>query len=813
MKNKIKNLFFLCLFLSGCELNFGGGNNNSNNKHSTNIIVDRYNEAGWQDTSRWTYIAKNLVGDYSVVTTYTFETNGVEGNWWKGVMSIIQHDLGEDKKGSTWVNRMDWWGWCDQFDSEDKLTHDWDDLVSNSEVRDYQWSDVDGNDVTFEQFETALTKSDVVWTSTRVGTEITNTYIITSQTGEVFTYWTKATDVALEKNINLILTCEYAKYKVTSIKKDNDNLEDMCKDGHTYSTKVTKEVTCSSDGEVEKTCIYCKDKQIETIPADGIHRYEIELERVPSTCITEGYVINKCTGCDLEEKSTLSLDYTDHEGEIVDGEWNCCHQKPETDRYYVGGWEEPQTWTYLAMNLEGDFEVATTFNFQTNGIKGNWWRGVLPIVQHSIEGNNLNGSVWVNRLDWWGWCDQWASDDKLTQDWNHEGDIHKNLLNRDSNWTTAEGKDVSSDQFEAAMTNSDVEWKCSRKGTVIINNFTIYSHTGEIFTYWSKATDVALEKDINLALTCEFAKYQIKSIVNGDNSDEDMCKDGHTYSTRTIKEATCSSDGQIEKSCIYCDDNQIETIPADGIHRYEIELERVPSTCLTEGYVINKCTGCDLEEKSTLSLDYTNHEGEIVDGEWNCCHQKTEVDRYNLAGWGEPQTWTYLAMNLKGDFEVTTNIHLEVNTQQDLDNFWEGLLPIVQHSLDENNLNGSPWVTRLDWYGWCDQWVSEDKLTQDWNHEGDIHKNLLNRDSNWTTAEGKDASSDQFEAAMTNSDVEWKCSRKGTVIINNFTIYSHTGEIFTYWTKATDVALEKDINLALTCEFARYSVYSVDIQN
>ena len=139
---------------------------------------------------------------------------------------------------------------------------------------------------------------------------------------------------------------------------------------------------------------------------------------------------------------------------------------------------------------------------------------------------------------------------------------------------------------------------------------------------------------------------------------------------------------------------------------------------------------------------------------------------------------------------------------------------MLQNELnDESGNRGSVWVTRMDWWGWCDMWNPlTEKLTQDWNHDGAIHTSFANRDNAWTTAEGKDVNGTQFETAMSNSDIVWKCVREGKVVTNFFTIYSQSGEVFTFWTKATDIDELKTLRLHMASEFAKYIIYSVNVE-
>jgi hypothetical protein len=63
------------------------------------------------------------------------------------------------------------------------------------------------------------------------------------------------------------------------------------------------------------------------------------------------------------------------------------------------------------------------------------------------------------------------------------------------------------------MSNSTVEWTCTRMGSVMRNDFKFTTESGEVFTYWTVAPDVNPEKTISLHLSSEFAKYEVLSVV------------------------------------------------------------------------------------------------------------------------------------------------------------------------------------------------------------------------------------------------------------------------------------------------------------
>ena len=73
---------------------------------------------------------------------------------------------------------------------------------------------------------------------------------------------------------------------------------------HSYTAKVTKEATCTTDGEKIYTCT-CGDRYTETIPAKG-HSW-VKGETVAPTENEKGYTIYTCASCGETKKD----DYTD----------------------------------------------------------------------------------------------------------------------------------------------------------------------------------------------------------------------------------------------------------------------------------------------------------------------------------------------------------------------------------------------------------------------------------------------------------------------------------------------------------------------
>jgi len=301
-------------------------------------------------------------------------------------------------------------------------------------------------------------------------------------------------------------------FKITEeglfVKLDPDTCE------HLFSNPVVTNPSCSEDGNNAYTCRLCGHVKNEPIPSTGNHNFEEVVSTVPSTCTTVGTQVLGCTGCDEETEVDLdTVDYFNHDGEVVDGVYSCCGGKL-VDRYDMGGCGS-NLWHMVATNLSGDFTVKTVYTMETNGIVGNWWRGAFFGVEEVVtEGL---GSPWIVRFDWWGWCDAdgvagVTSTEKLVNNWDHvNGNISGGDAARDINWTDATGHDISGAQFEAAMTKSVVEWTCTRTGTTIRHDVKITDANGNVYTYWAVGTGVAETKSVNVGIVSEFARVVVCS--------------------------------------------------------------------------------------------------------------------------------------------------------------------------------------------------------------------------------------------------------------------------------------------------------------
>lgn len=83
------------------------------------------------------------------------------------------------------------------------------------------------------------------------------------------------------------------------------------------------------------------------------------------------------------------------------------------------------------------------------------------------------------------------------------------------------------------------------------------------------------------------------------------CGHQHTMAEKTVKEKTCTEDGEIQHYCTTCDYKYSETVKAS--HNYDEEII-TPSTCQTKGKSKFTCKDCGDNYEKELALASHNYE-------------------------------------------------------------------------------------------------------------------------------------------------------------------------------------------------------------
>ena len=105
--------------------------------------------------------------------------------------------------------------------------------------------------------------------------------------------------------------------------------------------RVTKEATCTEDGERTRTCSVCQEEQKETIVKTGHSFGEWVVTKEP-TCVDEGERTRSCSACGEKETEVIPATgkhtYGDEWKSDEDGHWHECtvcgvHSEKENHTY------------------------------------------------------------------------------------------------------------------------------------------------------------------------------------------------------------------------------------------------------------------------------------------------------------------------------------------------------------------------------------------------------------------------------------------------------------------------------------------------
>ena len=97
---------------------------------------------------------------------------------------------------------------------------------------------------------------------------------------------------------------------------------------------------------------------------------------------------------------------------------------------------------------------------------------------------------------------------------------------------------------------------------------------------------------------------------------------GHNYGDWVItKNATCVAEGSKKRTCTVCGVEEVETIPATGVHTYGEWQVTKQATCTADGIKTKTCTGCGATQSQSIAKLGHNY----VNGTCTRCGEKQEL--------------------------------------------------------------------------------------------------------------------------------------------------------------------------------------------
>ena len=135
---------------------------------------------------------------------------------------------------------------------------------------------------------------------------------------------------------------------------------------HNYEVEITKEATCSEDGEMKFTCSMCGDTYKEVIAKTGNHDYEETVTKEP-TCTENGEKTLTCKDC--PDTLVKEIRATGHEYESSVTKEATCTEDGELT-YTCKKCGDTYTETVAATgHTEGEWQVTKENGIFTNGLK------------------------------------------------------------------------------------------------------------------------------------------------------------------------------------------------------------------------------------------------------------------------------------------------------------------------------------------------------------------------------------------------------------------------------------------------------------
>lgn len=284
--------------------------------------------------------------------------------------------------------------------------------------------------------------------------------------------------------------------------------------GHAGSWVVDVAATCHDEGSAHRNCMICGHYETKVLPVDPnnhVFDYSNYTAMANPTCITNA--TSACTHCGATEEifvPGLPLNHENHAGTYTDGMYTCCHVNVEDGHTLTldnlandGGWAAHET--NVATNVGGtSWTYVYEFDMTTNGISGNWWRGVLPFFKAE------DGDIAVARFDWWGWVDDRSGGG--TSIAGSAGDRANNpAMTVTLDWWNQREGGVSGD-FETVMTNCHVKAVIVRDGSNLNSTFYLTSPSIDFtYQYHYNLTGVTTPA-ISLGITAEFGKGVVTSV-------------------------------------------------------------------------------------------------------------------------------------------------------------------------------------------------------------------------------------------------------------------------------------------------------------
>lgn len=374
--------------------------------------------------------------------------------------------------------------------------------------------------------------------------------------------------------------------------------EPIAPKGHHWATKVvTKEATCTEEGTAEYTCDACGEKKTE--PIDALGHDVIETVITEPTCGTAGSKELTCSRCDYKEIAEIPAtgEHTWDEG-VVTTEPTCGAEGEKTYTCTVCGEQKTEAIAKLE-HAYGEWEVVKAPTCTVYGsearICANCGRAEMRIVD--ALGHDLQEEVITPAT-----CGE-AGEKKVT-------------------CSRCDYEEIV--EIPATGEHTYGEWEvvtpatCGEAG-LEKTTCTVCGHeeTREIPATGEHAWDAGV---VTKEPTCtEKGEKTYTCTVCGETKTEEIDMIAHSYGDWiTTKEPTCAA-GEEQRTCSVCGHVETREIPATGTHTFGEWIVDANATCGAAGSQHRTCSVCGETETQEIPATGAHSFGEwIIDSQPSC---------------------------------------------------------------------------------------------------------------------------------------------------------------------------------------------------
>lgn len=345
---------------------------------------------------------------------------------------------------------------------------------------------------------------------------------------------------------------EITRYRCTRCKDPKDVETKSSLGGHKWKAgDITKEPTCTVNGEQQYTCTVCNQTKTEPVKATG-HDYEIKVINA-ATCTSNGIARYICKTCGYAENHTIKA--TGHKPEIRNKKEATCSSTGYTGDTYCSVCNKK-----LSLG-------------ETIAKKEHTW-----IKQDNIPATCEKGEMEVEKCSVCGETKETQISDPLGHDYG-------------------EWKITKEPTCTKYGTKKRICKRCNEYEIDVIDP-TGHQHTKIIDQ--KKAT--CEEKGYSGDLYCEDCRLIIQL-------GQEIAATGHTWDNGEItKEPTQTATGIRTYTCKTCQKTRTETIPMLKGHHWDNGTVIKEPTCTESGEKIYHCTDEDCNESYTETIKATGHQ-------------------------------------------------------------------------------------------------------------------------------------------------------------------------------------------------------------